>query len=222
MSQISQRLANRRSEPLQKLIVFQIRQERFAVLIQFAKKVIPLGLVYGAPQGGISLTRYQDYEIPVIDVERRVFSKAVNLSLMSASPKVNDSSDASEKLYPQPVLDNQRHLMIVEDIQGSLIGLPMDSPPTLRRVPKSAFSPIPAIYLAEGNIQCVSALITVSESEPPFFLLNLDQVLQQGSLEPRYSPESASRDLPGMAMKDLPEGASRDLQESFETRHPQP
>ena len=64
MSRISQRLANRRSEPLQKLIVFQIRQERFAVLIQFAKKVVPLGLVYGAPQGGISLTRYQDMKSP--------------------------------------------------------------------------------------------------------------------------------------------------------------
>ena len=222
MSQISQWLANRRSEPLQKLIVFRIRQERFAILIQFAKKVVPLGLVYGAPQGGISLTRYQDYEIPVIDVERRVFSKPVNSSLMSASPEVNDSNNSSENLSPQPVLENQRHLMIVEDIQGSLIGVPMDSPPTLRRVPKSAFSPIPAIYLAEGNIQCVSALVTVSESEPPFFLLNLDQVLQQGEYSPRYSQGVVPRDPQGMALKHLPEGASRAFQESSETRRLQP
>jgi chemotaxis signal transduction protein len=198
MSRISQRLANRRAEPLQKLIVFRICQEWFAVLIQFAQKVVPLGMVYGAPQGGISLTRYQDCEIPVIDIERRVFGNAVNLSLPSALSGVSSSSEQNSS---QSVLENQRHLMIVEDIQGSLIGIPLDSPPMLRRVPKSAFSPVPAIYLAEGNIQCVSALITVSENEPSFFLLNLDQLLQQGAIAPR----------------DLQEGASRNLQQSAET-----
>lgn len=179
MSRISQRLANRRSEPLQKLIVFRIRQEWFAVLIQFAQKVVPLGLVYGASQSGISLTRYQDREIPVIDIERRVFGSSVNLSLPSALPK---AIDASVPLSPPSVTENQRHLMIVEDIQGASVGIPLDSLPMLRRVPKSAFSPVPAIYLTEGYIQCVSAVITVSETEPPFFLLNLDQVLQQGAI----------------------------------------
>lgn len=190
MSRISQRLANRRSEPLQKLIVFRIRQEWFAVLIQFAQKVIPLGVVYGASQGGISLTRYQDREIPVIDIDRRVFGQSVNLSLMPALPA---SINTSEQETPLPIAENQRHLMIVEDIQGSSIGIPLDSPPMLRRVPKSAFSPVPAIYLAEGNIQCVSALITISEDEPPFFLLNLDQLLQPGASSPRYPQEIAFR-----------------------------
>jgi chemotaxis signal transduction protein len=188
MSRISQRIANRRSEPLQKLIVFRIRQEWFAVLIQFAQKVIPLGLVYGAPQGGISLTRYQDGEIPVIDIERRIFGNAVNLSLTSASPEGNGSS---EQNFPQPVLENHRYLMIVQDMQASLIGIPMDSQPMLRRVPKSAFSPVPEVYLIEGTIQCVNALITVSENEPPFFLLNLDQLLQPGAI--------ASRDMQAIA-----------------------
>jgi chemotaxis signal transduction protein len=159
MSRISQKLANRRAEPLQKLIVFRIRQEWFAVPIQFAQKVVPLGLVYGAPQGGISLTHYQDQELPVIDVEQRIFGQT------------RDSSVSAE----------QRHLMVVDDRQGSLIGIPLDSPPALCRVTKAAFSPIPTVYLAEGCIQCVSALITVSESEPPLFLLDLDQLLQIGA-----------------------------------------
>jgi hypothetical protein len=71
--------------------------------------------------------------------------------------------------------------MVVEDREGALVGIPLDSPPMLRRAPKSAFAPIPAAYLAHGTIQCVSALITVSESEPPFFLLNLDLVLQRSA-----------------------------------------
>ena len=188
MSRISQRLSNRRSEPLQKLIVFRIRQEWFAVLIRFARKVIPLGLVYGASQGGISLTRYQDREIPVIDIDRRVFGQAVNLSLTPALPA---SINASAPENPLSIAENQRHLMIVEDIQGAAIGIPLDSLPMLRRVPKSAFSPVPAIYLAEGNIQCVSALIMVSENEPPFFLLNLDQLLQPGAIASRSPQEIA-------------------------------
>jgi chemotaxis signal transduction protein len=196
MSRISQRLANRRAEPLQKLIVFRIRQEWFAVLIQFAQKVVPLGLVYGAPQGGISLTRYQNCEIPVIDIERRVFGNTVNLSLTSALPEI---TDASAQISPLSVTENQRYLMIMEDIQGLAIGIPLDSPPMLRRVPKSAFSPVPAIYLAEGNIQCVSALITVSESEPSFFLLNLDQLLQERASSSRYPQGVASRSHPEIA-----------------------
>jgi chemotaxis signal transduction protein len=168
MSRISQRLANRRAEPLQKLIVFRIRREWFAVPIQLAHKVVPLGLVYGASEGGISLTRYLDQELPVIDVERRIFGHGVDLSSQPLLP-----GDASRSAP-----EEQRHLMIVEYQEG-LIGIPLDSPPTLRRAPKSAFSPIPAVYLAEGHIRCVSALITISENEPPFFLLNLDQLLQR-------------------------------------------
>jgi chemotaxis signal transduction protein len=173
MSRISQKLANRRAEPLQKLIVFRIRQEWFAVPIQFAQKVIPLGLVYGAPQGGISLTRYQDQEIPVIDAEQRIFGQG------------GDSSAPAE----------QRHLMIVDDRQGSLIGIPLDSPPTLRRVTKTAFSPIPTVYLAEGWIRCVNALVTVSENEPPFFLLNLDQLLSTRSKDSQQIASSYPQDL---------------------------
>jgi chemotaxis signal transduction protein len=185
MSRISQRLANRRAEPLQKLIVFRVRREWFAVPIQFAHKVVPLGLVYGASEGGISLTRYLDQELPVIDVERRIFGHGVDLSSQMLLP-----GDAARSIP-----GDQRYLMIVEDQEGLLIGIPLDSPPTLRRAPKSAFSPIPAVYLAEGSIRCVSALITVSESEPPFFLLNLDQLLQRRAavskdLQPRFEEGS--------------------------------
>jgi chemotaxis signal transduction protein len=205
MSRMSQRLANRRAEPLQKLIVFRIRQEWFAVPIQFAQKVVPLGVLYGASQGGISLTRYQDQELPVIDVERRVFGHAASsLSLLSEATLseatlsearcfADTARVASHSQFHSPtVASDQRHLMVVEDMNGSLIGIPFDSPPMLRRVPKSAFAPIPALYLAQGNIQCVSALITVSESEPPFFLLNLEQLLQSEKLESRLPPIAAT------------------------------
>jgi chemotaxis signal transduction protein len=188
MSRISQRLANRRAEPLQKLIVFRIRREWFAVPIQFAEKVVPLGKLYGASAGGISLTRYQDQEIPVIDAERRIFGHGVD---WSSSPMLPGGMAVARS-----PLEDQRHLMIVADQDGLFTGIPFDSPPMLRRVTKSAFSPIPAVYLAEGSIHCVSALITVAEGEPPFFLLNLEQLLQRETLvskgiQPGHVGESA-------------------------------
>jgi chemotaxis signal transduction protein len=117
-------------------------------------------------------------------------------------PTFAEVIDAPAQISSPFVAENQRYLMIIEDMQGASIGIPLHSPPMLRRVPKSAFSPVPAIYLVEGNIQCISALITVSESEPPLFLLNLDQLLQQG--------EGASRDLP--------EGAPKSAHQIAETR----
>jgi chemotaxis signal transduction protein len=202
MSRMSQRLANRRAEPLQKLIVFRIRQEWFAVPIQFAQKVVPLGVLYGASQGGISLTRYQEQELPVIDVERRVFGCAVAL------PTLAGAIAPHSQFHSPAVAADQRHLMIVEDMNGSPIGIPFDSPPLLRRVPKSAFAPIPTLYLAQGNIQCVSALITVSESEPPYFLLNLEQVLQ---------PEKSELNLPTIAANFPSEGALRSVEAIVES-----
>jgi chemotaxis signal transduction protein len=144
MSRISRRIANRRAEPLQKLIAFQIRQVGFALPIQLARKVVPLGVVYGAPIGGLSLTRYQNLEIPVIDATFRLFG---------------ESDRANETPH------DQRHLLIVLDARSEPMGIPLDAPPTLRRAPRSAFAPIPAAYLATGNIRCVSALVHVAEDE---------------------------------------------------------
>jgi chemotaxis signal transduction protein len=173
MSRISRRIANRRAEPLQKLIAFQIQQVGLALPIQLARKVIPLGVVYGAPIGGLSLTRYQNLEIPVIDAAFRLFG----------------AREAIETQLP----DDQRHLLIVLDSQSQPMGIPLDTPPALRRVPRSAFAPIPAAYLATGNIRCVSALVHVAEDEPPLFLLDLGQLLQ-------------GRALAGGAATPLPEG----------------
>jgi chemotaxis signal transduction protein len=168
MSRISQRIANRRAEPLQKLIVFQIRQETFALPIQFAQKVVPLGLVYGVTPNGVGLTRYGDREIPAIDLEPRVFAAG---------------SEMAGEISP----GESRHLLVVEDAQGELLGIVLEAPPMLRRVPKSAFAPVPAVYLAEGQIRCISAIIAAGENEPPIFLLNLDQALERRSLP--SSPE---------------------------------
>lgn len=166
MTLSSYRRAKRRSEPTQQLIVFRILQEWFALPIRAAYKVIPIGTVYGNPEGGVGLTRYQDRDVIVIDVQHRIFGESVRSRLPAAAAE------------PPVAAAMVSHLLLLQSTQGELIGVPLYTFPCLRRVPESAFAAIPPIYLAEGKIRCVSALITVAADEPPMFLLNLSQLIE--------------------------------------------
>jgi purine-binding chemotaxis protein CheW len=173
----------RRRETTQQLIVFRIRRDWFALPIRAAYRVILLGQVYGV-QGEVGLTRYQDRNVSVIDIQRRIFGDGRNLgdrpSLPASAPA---SSSASSNGSAPPLISHsiegssQRHLLLLQSSEGELIGIPLNEFPALRRVPESAFTPVPQTYLAEGGIRCVSALITSSHTESPIFLLNLNQLI---------------------------------------------
>ena len=168
----SRRSARRHTVRSQQLIVFRVRNEGFALPIWAVQKVIPMGKTYGAATGrGVTLTLYQDQELIVIDAELRIFRDA---------PNVSASSSALTESTTLPTSDSQtqRYLLIVQSSQVKQVGLPIEEPPSLLRVPESAFSPLTKDYLAEGNIRCVSALIKLNEDESPLFLLNPDQLVQ--------------------------------------------
>jgi chemotaxis signal transduction protein len=180
---LSRRTLHRRSDALQPLITFRLQQVWFALPIQVAQRVVPLGQVYGhSANGSLSLTHYQNQEIVVLDIRSRVFS---HLSL--EIPPANEKSVAITTAIAQP------HLLIVDYRDGELVGIRLDTPPVLRRVPRSAFSPVPATYLLESGIRCVSALVTPAESEPLFFL-NLEQLFEVRSLPASVSPLLNDRD----------------------------
>ncbi len=174
----SRRSSNRKVKPTQQLIVFRLRNEGFALPIRASLKVIPLGEVFGAPQTtGVGLTLYQEQELLVIDIGKRIFK---GLLTQSALP----TSEPSETLPPSDTIEGS-YLLIVQSSTRKLVGLPLLEPPSLQRVPESAFAPLTSEYLAYGTIQCVSALIMQSNEQPPLFLLNPDQLVQpQSSLPP--------------------------------------
>ena len=168
----SRRASKRKAEATQQLIVFRLNNERFALPIRAVQKVIPMSHIYGGSQGaGVSLSLYQDQELLVIDVEHRIFRSAPS----SYSPKPALPHKGQEE---QPDITLARFLLIVQSPQGKLVGLPIDSPPSLQRVPESAFTPLTSTYMAEGNIRCVSALILQNNDEPPLFLLNPEKLVQ--------------------------------------------
>lgn len=154
----SRRSSKYQSEITQQLIAFILRRDWFALPIKNVLKVVPMSEIYGDPEGrGVSLTIYQGCELLVVDVGRQIFGAPPSQDLAAENP-------------PTP---QQPYLLIVQSSDLEVFGLPIDSQPTIRRVPESSFTPIPATYVAQGNIQCVSSMvIPAAEKSPPLFLLD--------------------------------------------------
>ena len=164
----SPRRTVRQVEATQQIIAFRLRQHLCALPINMVQKVVTMGKVYGDINlTGVSLTLYQDKELLVVDVGHRIFREAPQDLSLSSSSSAHDQKDF--------IL--QRYLLVVQNSQGEVIGLPIDSSPILRRVPESAFAPLPPAYISETNLQCVSSLVIQTLEEPPLFLLNPDQLL---------------------------------------------
>ena len=165
----SRRFAAVQTETTEQIITFCLRQEWFALPILAIQKVIPLGKVYGDPQGtGVSITAYEEQEIIVIDVAQFIFQDLSSSDLM-ATEIDTVTAELSWLDWEQ-----QRYLIIInlDETTQNLLGLPIDSQPVMRRVTKSNFKVLPQAYLNQGNINCVSEEIIELPEHPPIFLLN--------------------------------------------------
>lgn len=163
----SRRSSSRQAAPTQQILVFRLRQDWFALPIQVVHKVIPLDALYGStPNSASGLVLYNHQEIPVIDVEQRIYGVSHRLTAGAGEP------------------NSRRYLLIVQNMQGEFVGLPIDEQPALERVPESAFSPLSSTYLTEGTIRCVSALVVSNQAHPPLFLINLNLLMQSQATLP--------------------------------------
>ena len=157
-SRLARRLASKKQEKKQQLITFLLGKEQFSIPIDFVDKVTTLDKVYGDPQQkGVSLTNYQGRELIVIDVAQRIFG-------------VTDIGNNQRN-------NEVRFLLIFKNRDNDILGLPIDSHPSIIRVPKSAFIPLPDIYLTQGNIHCISSTIIKVENQSPYFVLDINQLL---------------------------------------------
>jgi purine-binding chemotaxis protein CheW len=151
----AKRFANRKIEVTHSLIAFRLRREWFAIPIEKVQKVTVLEIVYSNPQRPeISLTRYQNREIVVIDVDKHIFGET----------------------EPSLVLQKPAYLAIIENNRGELRGLPLDSSPSIRRVPQSAFVPVSDAYLKTSKIRCLSSNIVQLGDHPSLFLLDTQKL----------------------------------------------
>jgi chemotaxis signal transduction protein len=164
----SRRLAAQHIEATRRLITFNLGEEIFALPLDQVHKVTTINRLYGDPNHtGISLTTYQGRELVVIDVGYQVFGKLPQVVLPS-------QKKSSVTVETQHNLDLVRYLLILQPEPGQLVGLPIDSPPSIQSIQLSAFQPLPDIYRQHSNIHCVSTMSVDLPDRPSIFLLDVD------------------------------------------------
>jgi chemotaxis signal transduction protein len=169
----SRRLAAQQTEATQRLITFKLCEETFALPLDRVHKVTTLDRLYGDPNGtGISLTTYQGRELVVIDVGYQIFGRTKQ-ALLPTQPKGSGTISTERKS------DLVRYLLIFQIDGERLIGLPIDSPPSIQSIQLSAFQPLPAIYHQHNNIHCVTAMSIDTPDRPSIFLLDVDSLGQE-------------------------------------------
>ena len=170
----SRRLRAHKGETTKQVIVFKIQREWFALPIFSVKKVVPKNDTQGNYQNsGAGLTVYEGKELLVLDIAYQVFGNI---------PKQPPSS--SDPAEPVEQSSTDGYLLIIRSRKGDLVGLPVESSPTVRQFGESEIVPLPSNYAARVNIQCVAGLIVQPDNEPILFLLNPDQLLHTQPLLP--------------------------------------
>lgn len=161
--------------PMHQLITFPVRHEWFALPIAIAQKVVSLTAV--GPSSGLILI--DDQQVPTLDLERHIYRDVPLPALPAAASREGlppMPPDAPSDFCPELV--DPRHVLIIRQPPTlEPVGLIVSQAPVLRRVPQSAFSPVPPTFLSLSQLRCINAVISIKGHEAPFFMLDLAQVL---------------------------------------------
>ncbi|PSN10395.1 hypothetical protein C7293_28295 [filamentous cyanobacterium CCT1] len=149
-------------EPSLRLIAFPLRHNWFCLPLAMARRVIPPASQ--APGLGVGLTQLNQETVPIMDVADRIYQSA---------PLLPGQNNPTADISKQP----PRSILVVDSPRFGLLGLLIDDIPSLKRARQSAFSPIPASYLIMHHLQGINTLVTLNDTEPPLFLLEVDALL---------------------------------------------
>jgi chemotaxis signal transduction protein len=105
----------------------------------------------------------------VIDVGYRIFGKMPQV--LPSSPKNSSNIEAINNP------DLVRYLVILKSDRQELVGMPIDSTPSIQSIPMSAFQPLPEIYQQHSNFRCVSSVSIDSPERPSVFLLDVGAIV---------------------------------------------
>lgn len=161
------RAANVSEERKQSFLVFHLGRDLFALPLLAVQKVSLLGTIFGDPQqSGLGVTVHEGQQLAVIDVERRILQRSLQASVDAAS-----AQDCATPTNPR------QFLLILQNTQGEMMGLPVDSKPKIQAFTEQSLNPLPPTYEHHAAIHCVSAMM-IHDQEQPIFVLNPDLVCQ--------------------------------------------
>ncbi len=182
----SRRLAAQQTEATKRLITFKLGEGDFALPLDRVQKVTTLDRVYGDPdRTGVSLTTYQGRELVVIDVGHRIFGKAQQELLPSQQTRSSRTTQLDGDAIRYLLILQSEPVETATGLVSQLVGLPIDSPPSIQSVKLSAFQPLPDIYRRHSNIHCVSAMSVATPASsgsqgselPSIFLLDATSIV---------------------------------------------
>ncbi|MBD2233641.1 chemotaxis protein CheW [Phormidium tenue] len=159
-------LARRRPspEPTLRLICFPLRQAHFCLPLAMAQRVMSRSGAEASLTPG--LIQLQGAQVPVVDIVPWLYHKAPLLPGQVIHP-------GGTTALAQP----DQTILVIESSRLGHLGILVDDTPTLKRARQSAFSPMPAAYLIAHHLQGINTLVSLGGSEPPLFLLDVDQLL---------------------------------------------
>lgn len=132
-----------------KVIVFAMGNVNLALRMETIYRVLKQAPVYGVRPDGMGIAHLEDREITVLDLHRRFF--------------------ASKGSY----------LIVVQNSEGELYGIPVAVVPTLMEVPLSSIHVLPKSYRHADLLDIATHVCHIPREEAllTIFLLDVDQLL---------------------------------------------
>lgn len=139
-----------------KVVVFGIGNLNFALHIKTVYKVLNQTPVYSSGLNNVGIAHVGDYEVIVVDLHRWLFQSSIT----------NEQSKAG-------------YLIIAQNTQGELYGIPVVGVPALREIPLSSIRVLPESYRNADILGIASHVAVIPQVEVPLtiFLLDVEQLL---------------------------------------------
>ena len=139
-----------------KVVVFSIGNLNFALHIKTVYKVLNQTPVYSSGLNNVGIAHVGDRSVIVVDLHRWLFQSSIT----------NDQSEAS-------------YLIIAQNSQGELYGIPVAAIPALREIPLSSIRVLPESYRNADILGIASHVAVIPQVEVPLtiFLLDVEQLL---------------------------------------------
>lgn len=139
-----------------KVVVFSIGNLKLALRIEAVYKVLNQTPVYGIGSSGVGIANVGDRDITVVDLHRQLFQ----------------SSNINEGV-------NKGYLLIIQNKEGELYGIPVAGVPALMEMPLSSIRVLPQSYRHADVFGFATHVCHIPQEEAPLtiFLLDVDQML---------------------------------------------
>jgi chemotaxis signal transduction protein len=154
-------------EPTLRLICFSLRQAHFCLPLAVAHRVVFRSGAEAALNPGF--IQLQGAPVSVVDIAPWLYDEAPLLPSQVPYP-----------LTPAALAKPDQTILVIESPRLGRVGILVDVTPALKRARQSAFSPVPIAYLITHRLRGINTLVSLGGSEPPLFLLDVDQLLLSG------------------------------------------